>query len=331
MLKLYLLAPVSRKPLMPEDQYLEYRIESNWESHDISQNGTLFAIGVFDGVHIGHRFLIDNLRQDAKNAQLLSGIITFDPHPQSVLMPGSPRPWLSELGNRVADLKILGVDVIAVLSFTQTLSQLSAKEFANFMVKYLKMRGIIIGPDFSLGQNHEGTATILQSLGQQMSFSVKVIPPYTLDEEIISSTLIRQALSSGDMIKVEKLLGRRFILPARVISGDKRGRSMGFPTANLDIAPGQALPADGVYSTNTYVHGKRFLSATYIGQRPTFAGSNRTIETYLLDYTGSLYNEELEVSFICKLRDERHFNSQRELTAQINEDVEKIRKLAIDS
>lgn len=319
--------PVSRKPLMSKDQGIKYKIESNWESSDISQNGTLFAIGVFDGVHIGHRFLVEKLRQDAKSTHLLSGIITFDPHPQSVLMPGSPRPWLSELGNRVEDLKRLSVDVIAVLSFTLTLSQLSAKEFTNFMVKCLKMRGIIIGPDFSLGQNHEGTAPILQSLGQQMAFSVKVIPPYTLDGEIISSTLVRQALTSGDMIKVEKLLGRRFILIARVISGDKRGRSMGFPTANLNIAPGQALPADGVYATNTYVHGKRFLSATYVGQRPTFAGSNGTVETYLFDYTGNLYNEELEVSFICKLRDERHFNSQRELTAQIKEDVEKIRRV----
>jgi len=312
---------------MPEEQGLKYKIESTWESPDISQNGILFAIGVFDGVHIGHRFLVEKLRQDAKTTQLLSGIITFDPHPQSVLMPGNNRPWLSEVGNRVEDLKRLGVDVIAMLSFTLTLSQLSAKEFANFMVKHLKMRGIIIGPDFSLGQNHEGTATILHSLGQQMAFSVKVVPPYTLDGEIISSTLVRQALTSGDMLKVEKLLGRRFSLLARVISGDKRGRSIGFPTANLNITPGQALPADGVYATNTYVNGKRFLSATYVGQRPTFAGSNRTVETYLFDYTGSLYDEELEVSFICKLRDERNFNSQRELTAQINEDVKKIKRV----
>ncbi len=316
---------------MPEDQGLKYKIESNWESPKISQNGTLFAIGVFDGVHIGHRFLVEKLKQDAKTKQLLSGIITFDPHPQSVLIPGNPRPWLSELGNKVDDLKKLGVDVIAVLSFTPTLSQLSAKEFAAFMVNCLQMRGIIIGPDFSLGQNHEGNSTMLQLLGQQMAFSVEILPPCTLDGEIISSTLVRQSLTSGDMIKVEKLLGHRFILLARVISGDKRGRSMGFPTANLYIAPGQALPADGVYATNTCVHGKHFISATYIGQRPTFAGSNRTVETYLFDYTGSLYNEELEVSFICRLRDERHFNSQQDLMVQINEDIEKIRKLAVDS
>ena len=316
---------------MPEDQNSKYKMESNWESPEISQHGTLFVIGIFDGVHIGHRFLVEKLKQYAKTKQLLSGIITFDPHPLSVLMPGNPRPWLSELGDKVEDLKKLDVDVIAVLSFTLTLSQLSAKEFVAFMVNRLQMRGIIIGPDFSLGKNHEGNATMLQSLGQQMAFSVDVVPPCTLDGEIISSTLVRQSLTSGDMIKVGKLLGHSFILLAKVISGDKRGRSMGFPTANLDIAPGQALPADGVYATNTCVHGKRFISATYIGQRPTFAGSNRTVETYLFDYTGSLYNEELEVSFICRLRDERHFNSQQDLMVQINEDIEKIRKLAIDS
>ncbi len=316
---------------MSEDQRLNYKIESNWEPSNVSQKGTLFAIGIFDGVHIGHRFLVKKLKQDAKTTHSLSGIITFDPHPQSVLMPGSPRPFLSQLGNRIEDLKVLGVDVIAVLSFTLTLSRLSAREFTNFMVKNLQMRGIIIGPDFALGQNHEGTATILQSLGQQMNFSVKVVPPYTLDGEVISSTLVRQALTSGNMIKVAKLLGRRFILHARVTSGDKRGRSMGFPTANLNITPGQALPADGVYATKAYVHGKRFLSATYIGQRPTFAGSDRTVETYLFDYSGNLYNEELEVSFICKLRDERHFDSQRELMVQINEDINRIKTSAGDS
>ncbi len=316
---------------MSEDQGLNYKIESNGEPSNVSQNGTLFAIGVFDGVHIGHRFLVEKLKQDAKTTHSLSGIITFDPHPQSVLMPGSPLPFLSQLGNRIDDLKELGVDVIAVLSFTLTLSRLSAREFANFMVKNLQMRGIIIGPDFALGQNHEGTAAILQSLGQQMDFSVKVVPPYILDGEVISSTLVRQTLNSGNMKKVAKLLGRRFVLHARVTSGDKRGRSMGFPTANLNTAPGQSLPADGVYATNTYVHGKRFLSATYIGLRPTFAGSNRTVETYLFDYSGSLYNEELEVSFICKLRNERHFDSQSELMVQINEDIDRIKILAGDS
>ena len=316
---------------MSEDQGLNYKIESNWEPSNVSQNGTLLSIGVFDGVHIGHRFLVEKLKQDAKTAHLLSGIITFDPHPQSVLMPGSPRPFLSQLGNRIDDLKELGVDVIAVLSFTLTLSRLSAREFANFMIKTLHMRGIIIGPNFALGQNHEGTATILQSLGQQMDFSVKVVPPYILDGEVISSTLVRQALTSGNMIKVAKLLGRRFVLHARVISGDKRGRSMGFPTANLNTAPGQALPADGVYATKAYIHRKHFLSATYIGQRPTFAGSDRTVETYLFDYSGSLYNEELEVSFICKLRNEKHFDSQSELMVQINEDIDKIKILARDS
>jgi len=301
------------------------------ESSNISQNGTLFAIGVFDGVHIGHRFLVEKLKQDAISKQLASGIITFNPHPQSVIMPDNPRLCLSELENKIEDLKRLDVDIIVVLSFTLSLSKLSAREFANFMLKNLNMRGIIIGPDFSLGRNHEGSATVLQILGEQMGFSVKIVPPCTMDGEIISSTLVRQALTSGDMIKVEKLLGRHFILSDRVITGDKRGRSLGFPTANLNIAPSQALPADGVYATNTYVHGKRFLSATYVGQRPTFAGSDRTVETYLFDYTGNLYDEELEVSFICKLRDEMHFNSQQELTTQINKDIEKIRVLAFNS
>jgi riboflavin kinase/FMN adenylyltransferase len=295
------------------------------------KTGVIFTLGVFDGVHIGHRFLIEKLMQYAHKRHLLSGIITFDPPPISILKPDANNLWLSELKDKIGALKQLNIDVIVVLSFTQALSQLSAQEFISFLVKRLNMRGLIIGPDLVLGRNKEGNAQTLRLLGQKMDFSVEVVPPFMLNGETVSSTLIRRELDSGDMIKVERLLGHPFTLNTRVITGDKRGRTLGFPTANMAITGRQALPASGVYLTNICVNNKRFVSATYVGSRPTFASSNITVETYLLDYKGSLYGEEIELSFIRRFRDEKSFSSPQELAAQIGKDVEEIKNMTTDS
>jgi len=180
------------------------------------------------------------------------------------------------------------------------------------------------GPDFALGKGREGDTTLLSALGQEMGFTVEIVPPFTVNGEIVSSTLIRQALTQGNMTKVRKLIGHNFHLMGKVISADKRGRSLGFPTANLDIKPGQALPGNGVYTTITRVNGKQFPSATNIGTRPTFEQSKRTVETHLLNYEGDLYSKELKVEFIQKLRDEQQFASPKELKAQIEKDVQEV-------
>jgi riboflavin kinase/FMN adenylyltransferase len=289
------------------------------------QRETILTIGVFDGVHAGHRYLIKRLNQRAREEDLLSGVVTFNPHPQSILHPRNQLLWLSSLDDRSKELQELGVALIAVLSFTTELAQLSAREFVALLKKYLKMRGLIIGPDFALGRGCEGDANLLRTLGQEMTFSVEIIPPFTINGEIVRSTLIRRALAQGDMTKVERLMGRYFELSAKVISSDKRGQRLGFPTANLDIRPGQALPGNGVYATITQVEGKQFASATNIGIRPTFESGKKTVETHLLDYEGNLYGKELQVKFIHKLRDEQRFASSKELEARIKKDVEKVK------
>jgi riboflavin kinase/FMN adenylyltransferase len=291
----------------------------------VPEKETILTIGVFDGVHAGHRYLIKRLNQRAREEDLLSGVVTFNPHPQSILHPRNQLLWLSSLEDRSKKLQELGVALIAVLSFTLELAQLSAREFVALLKKYLKMRGLIIGPDFALGRGREGDANLLRILGQELRFSVEIIPPFTINGEIVRSTLIRRALAQGDMMKVEKLMGRYFELSAKVISADKRGQRLGFPTANLDIRPGQALPGNGVYATITQVEGKQFASATNIGLRPTFASGKKTVETHLLDYEGNLYGKELQVKFIHKLRDEQHFASSKELKVQIKKDVEKVK------
>ena len=285
------------------------------------QRETLLTVGVFDGVHAGHRYLLEDLKRRAQEKNLLSGVVTFNPHPQSVLHPHSQLPWLNDLKDRVKSLQELGIDLVVVLSFTSEISHLSTREFISLLKRYLKMRGLVVGPDFALGRGREGDANLLHSLGKEMEFSVETIPPFTIDGEIVSSTLIRQTLTQGNMTKVEKLMGRHFYLAGKVITAGKRGRALGFPTANLDVQSQQTLPSNGVYATITQVDGKQFASATNIGTRPTFGEGEKSIETHLLNYEGDLYGKEISIEFIQKLRDEQRFASPEKLKAQMKKDI----------
>ena len=290
------------------------------------QGETILTIGVFDGVHAGHRYLLNKIQQRAAEKNLLSGVVTFSPHPQSVLHPHNQLPWLSNLEDRVQAIQGLGIDIVAVLTFTPKLARLSAQEFISLVKKHLRVCGIIVGPDFALGRGREGNINLLRALGREMQFSVEVIPPYTINGEVVSSTLIRQALVQGDMRRVERLMGRYFHLNGKIITSDKRGRVLGFPTANLDIpiTSAQALPGNGIYATIAQVNGKQFPSATNIGIRPTFGEGERMVETHLLNYQGNLYGKEIRVEFVQKLRDEQRFSSSEELKAQIEKDVREV-------
>ena len=281
----------------------------------------LLTIGVFDGVHLGHKYLISQLTENARQQNLLSGVVTFRQHPKEVLSPQTKLPFLTDLTKRTALLKNEGVDAIILLSFTHQLAQLSTSQFLNLLKKYLRMRGLIIGPDFALGRNREGNIDTLRSLGQDMNFSVTVIPPVMINGEVVSSTAIRNALTDGDMKRVIKLIGRPFSLNGQVTSGARRGSKLGFPTANLGIDPQQALPAEGVYATWAYIDDKAYQSMTNIGQHPTFPGSERTIEVLVLDYHNDLYGRELKIDIIERLRGEKKFDTAEELKKQIAEDI----------
>jgi len=189
------------------------------------------------------------------------------------------------------------------------------------------MRGLVIGPDFTLGRNQEGNTNSLCALGQEMNFTVTVIPPIMINGEVVSSTAIRNALASGDMKRVLNLAGRPFSLKGRVASGTGQGLKLGFPTANLDVVPEQALPADGVYATWAYIDGKAYQSMTNIGKRPTFGGSQRTVEVYVLDYHSDLYGHELKIDIMAGLRSEKRFDTADELKKQIAEDIKQGRAI----
>ena len=285
------------------------------------------TIGVFDGVHLGHKYLISRLTGHARQHNLQSVVVTFRQHPQEMLSPQARQPYLTTLARRAGLIKDEGVDGVIFLSFTRELADLSPRQFTDLLKKYLRMRALVVGPDFALGRNREGNAEVLSELGKDMDFAVTVVPPFTVNGEVISSTVVRRALAGGDMEQVNNLIGRYFSVSGRVVTGAHRG--IGFPTANLEVAPEQALPPHGVYASRAYIDNQPGKSVTNIGQQPTFGNNRRTVEVHILDYQGNLYQHELAIEIIERLRDEKKFNNPEELRQQITKDIEKVRNILV--
>ena len=288
---------------------------------------TLLTIGVFDGVHLGHRHLIRKLTQRAAEGNLPSGVVTFNSNPKAVLSPRTKLARLATLEERASLLKSLGVDLVIPLTFTTEVAALSAREFVLYLKKYLKMRGLVIGPNFALGRGREGNAAALQSLGQELGFTVEVVKPLMVEGSLVSSTAVREALARGDMKTTTKLLGRYFSLSGPVAAGVERGHILGFPTANIQFDAGQAMPEDGVYATLGHVGDKVYQSVTNIGVKPTFGKGERTVEVHLLDFSGDLYGQKLTIELVERLRLEMKFAGPEELAAQIKNDVERAKTI----
>ena len=286
-----------------------------------SQQDSVLTIGVFDGVHLGHKHLIAELLKQARQKKMLTGLVTFLQHPEDLLSSGKKLPFITDTKTRIKLLQEEGIDFIVPLSFTAQLASLDARVFIGLLQKHLKMRGLVIGADFALGKERQGDTGVLRQLGRELGFSVTVVPPLTMDGEVVSSTAIRQALAGGDMEKYAMLTGHSFSLRGKVVTGAGRGESMGFPTANLNISSGQAIPPDGVYASLAYINGKVYQSMTNVGRDPTFGKNERTIESYILEYSGDLYGHELSVDFVTRLRDEKKFANIEELKKQVAEDV----------
>lgn len=291
--------------------------------------GITLTIGVFDGVHLGHRHLIAELKAQAGQQGTLSGIITFRQHPQSVLTSQKTIPCLTTLAAKLALLKAEGVDEVITLSFDSELAAMTARQFVERLQGRLNMQGLVIGPDFALGREREGTVSSLRALGKTLGFPVAAVPPLIIDGGVVSSTAIRSALAAGDMERAGKMLGRNFSLSGRVVHGDGRGATLGIPTANIETLPEQALPLDGVYATLARINGRVYDSMTNIGKNPTFGGEHRSVEVFLLDFQGDIYGEVLAVEFVQRLRGEKQFASAEELKQQIAEDVKKGRAILV--
>ena len=287
------------------------------------ERDTVLTIGVFDGVHIGHQRLMEYLKRRALAEDCLPGVVTFRGHPQHIMSPKTPLYRLVPLDDRIRAIKEMGIPLVVPLSFNLELAEVPARDFVSLLQKHLRMRGLVIGPDFALGKGREGDAFALHKMGHDMGFWMEVFAPQLIDGEVVSSTVIRQALSSGDVRRVARLLGRPFVMHGRIVHGDERGKQLGFPTANLTFSRGQAMPGDGVYVTKALLGGQPLPSVTNIGKRPTFGENKRTVEVYLIGFNGEIYGEDLRIELVDRLRDEKRFSSPEELKAQISLDVEK--------
>jgi riboflavin kinase/FMN adenylyltransferase len=302
------------------------RLEQELAKHNPARP-LLLTIGVFDGVHRGHRYLLDQLIARAKQEGCLSGVVTFKTHPEKVLKRRDYLPWICTLQERIRLLKEAGVDVVVPITFTRDIANLPAREFVMLLRKNLNMCDLLLGPDFALGKQRLGTPEYLRKIGEELGFRVEVVKPARLGSEVISSSAIRQLLAEGHIDKVEKMLGRHFQLEGKVVAGDQRGRTLGFPTANIKVQPEQAMPKDGIYVTVTHVQGKQLRSVTNIGVRPTFDGLKHLIETYIMDFDGNLYGKKMRIDLIARLRDEMKFKNVEELIGQMKLDVEKARAI----
>jgi riboflavin kinase/FMN adenylyltransferase len=286
------------------------------------------TIGKFDGVHRGHQHLISWLVSRARRDGLASVVITLHPNPLTVLRPGMPVTYLCTLEERLEMLRSLGPDRVGVLTFTSELALLSAREFMALLVETLRMRLLVGGPDMAVGRDREGTMEVLSALGREMGFRVEPAPMLREDGRKVGSSALREALAQGQMEEVARLLGRPYRLRGPVVRGAGRGRILGFPTANVAVAPDLALPAYGVYVTRALVDGRWLPSCTNVGVRPTFADERPsvTVEAYILDYEGDLYGRTIALEFLHRLRDELKFTTVEELVAAMHGDVERTRE-----
>lgn len=294
--------------------------------------GVVLTIGVFDGVHLGHQSLIRGVVQRAWEMEAGATILTFHPHPRSVVAPDSRWGYLCSLEERIARIAELGPDRLLVLPFTPQLAATSAEMFVEEMLQHLPLRELDVGADFSLGQGGRGDLALLRQLGERWSFTVRSIPPVCLEGCVVSSTRIRRMVQLGDVRAAARCLGRPFSLRGSVVSGAGRGAPLGFPTANLHLHARQILPADGVYAARAQLpamvgQATPLPALAYVGRRPTFPDRERVVEAHLLDFSGGLLGYELRVELLLKLRPDQAFDSAEALVAQMERDAARARQL----
>ena len=294
---------------------------------------TVLTIGNFDGIHLGHQDVIQHVRDRAAELSVKSGLITFDPHPSTVLRPDGPPPLLTPLDEKITLLEEMGLDLLGLLTFNQALMRTRAADFMTYLAETLRPREIWVGSDFAMGYKREGDVAFMQAWAEPHGIRVEPLDLVLEAGESITSSPIRSLLAEGQVEEAARLLGRPYATTGVVQHGNKRGRSIGYPTANFVPHASQAIPADGVYATfTTLPDGTRLPSATNVGVRPTFDnGDERNIESFILDWAGDLYGQPVGVEFIPRLRGEEKFSSVEDLVEQIDRDVALTRDLLADA
>ncbi|MGH3738833.1 MAG: bifunctional riboflavin kinase/FAD synthetase [Micromonosporaceae bacterium] len=307
-----------------------------WRGLESAPSGwgrSVVTIGVFDGVHRGHQQIIGHAVKRAQERGLRSVVLTFDPHPAEVVRPGSHPAVLSDPARKAELIERLGVDVLCVLPFTQEFSRLPAEEFVHdVLVEHLHAALVVVGENFRFGHKAAGDVALLTRLGRTFGFAVEGAPLVSDDDTVFSSTYIRACVAAGDVSAAAAALGRPHRLDGVVVRGDRRGRLLGYPTANLLPRPYAGIPADGVYAAWLVRDkaGDRLPAAVSIGTNPTFAGQERRVEAHVLDFHEDLYGEQISLDFIARLREMRTYDTVELLVAQIERDISQTRTVLTD-
>ena len=292
-----------------------------------NQTPTYVALGSFDGVHLGHQAVLQQMVAAARADGVRSAVLTFFPHPTRVLRGLQGPYYITTLADRVRLLAEQGVDLIITHPFNEEVRLTRAADFVDQLIRYLDMRQIW-GGNFAFGYKREGDVPFLRRLGAERGFRVELVQSMvTVAGDWVSSSRIRRCLADGNVTEVNACLGRPFHVAGEVVHGDQRGHTIGFPTANLAAWAELLLPANGVYATYAWVGDRRYAAATNVGVRPTVNGRGVTVEAHLLDFDGDLYGQKLRVEFMHHIRPEKKFNGLPELVAQIQDDVRVIRGL----
>jgi riboflavin kinase / FMN adenylyltransferase len=295
---------------------------------EVNLQNAWLTVGVFDGVHRGHQQIIKKLTADAHANDAPAVILTFDPHPASVLS-GQEIKCLTLPDERAELLGNLGIDVVITERFTRELSAVTAYDFMSRLKHHLGLQHMLIGYDFALGKGREGNATRLTEIGSALGYTVEVVPALSDESGVISSTAIRKLVEVGNVAEATHLLGRFYSVHGPVMRGDGRGKTINVPTANLAYSPEKMIPAKGIYACWAYLNDKKYQAAINIGTNPTFTPDKQTpnVEAHLLDFQRDIYEEDLRLEFVARLRDELRFDSVEKLLEQIWKDVEITRQI----
>ena len=284
------------------------------------------ALGMFDGVHRGHASVI---RRAVEVAQKISGtamVFTFANHPLSVLSPETAPLMIGSRSLRREIFESLGVEVLIEIPFTKELSRRSPEEFLELLREKISPAYVVTGPNYTFGRLGKGNGRLLLREGENYGFRAEICPAVTVDKKTVSSTKIRALIAEGNLSEANELLGRNFTYVSKVVNGDKRGRRLGFPTANLEIEDHRAMLPNGVYIVHVKVGGDFYSGIANVGDNPTFKVAKRRLEVFIDNFSGDIYGEEIAVGFISKIRDEKTFASVDELKAQLNEDLAALRR-----
>ena len=293
-----------------------------------TQQPTVLTIGTFDGVHLGHQKIIERVVTTARQEGLLATIFTFFPHPRMVVQHDKSLKLIHTLEEKKQLLQRLGVDLLVVQPFNEAFAQLTAEEFVStILVQHLNVKKVIIGYDHRFGRNRTANINDMRLFGEKYGFAVEEISVQEVDEVSVSSTKIREALNKGDVTTAEHYLGTPYSLTGTVVHGLKLGRTLGYPTANIQVTEDYKLiPKDGVYVVYSYIGGQKVYGMMSIGKNPTIEGKGASIEVYFFDFNGDLYDRELTIYFLKYLREERKFSSVALLKKQLQDDETTARK-----